>query len=758
MDPGSPSKAELLKLLDEANRRVEEEKIRAEEEKIRAEEEKIRADQANRRAEEEQARADGFAGQVQKTTFMEFLETCHYSISVPLAIQTDKSLTTKGSIPAPTGRFCPTSLEPWDFHAAQQSLFDKVYEFFHPSHRSALRLFPAIPIIEDRGHHACSRPLGSENDLQRHQYNEVEIPVEEIIEKLATIPEAKLEFSLGDGIMFENHLNTITEQPGGDEPLNTRVVKPDQNCIFRRVDEERQLIYVTEYKAGHKLTDAFLRAGLRPMNMYKEVVQRILIPNDLDEKLKYDAEQVTCASLVQTYDYMIKQGLEYSCLTNGRIKVMLRVPENNETTLQYCLLEPGRDAEPGDDRDGFRFPYTAIGCYLGLTLLALGSTPRNQTWRNSAQEKAHIWEVDFENVLQQIPTTERKAIPSSPPYEPPRYPLNDRSPYLLRNRKARPIFGPDTEITVAHNSDPSSSEDEVGDREPPSSPLQSIERRKRQRTSTTNKRPSGSAEQTNRQSHQYCTQKCLGGLFSRSPFDPNCPNNHLHKNYSKHGSHPISLQKLVSLMEKQVNEDPDCCRYLKIGGLHGSLFALSLQGYGYTFVGKGTPYNSKHEAGVYERLRPLQGNTVPVYLGDIYLRKSKYFLLDRTIIQMSLMAWGGKSLQDITPLTEKAGLEERVKQARADLLLYGVEHLDFEKRNLLWSEEVQGVMVIDFGRVKIHKSTKRKHATVLANFSPNPKRRKAQEPDTNTVVKTLQSEERLEPVVSQEEPESLEYL
>jgi hypothetical protein len=51
-------------------------------------------------------------------------------------------------------------------------------------------------------------------------------------------------------------------------------------------------------------------------------------------------------------------------------------------------------------------------------------------------------------------------------------------------------------------------------------------------------------------------------------------------------------------------------------GLHSSLFTITLDAYGYTFVGKGTEYTSNYEARIYQALRALQGYAVPVYLGD----------------------------------------------------------------------------------------------------------------------------------------------
>lgn len=85
------------------------------------------------------------------------------------------------------------------------------------------------------------------------------------------------------------------------------------------------------------------------------------------------------------------------------------------------------------------------------------------------------------------------------------------------------------------------------------------------------------------------------------------------------------------------------------------------------------------------------------------------------------MAWGGKCLSEASPLIEEHDLADRVKQAQKKLLSHGVAHLDFEEQNILWNEEVQGVMVIDFGRVKVIESLKRKADVVLVDM-PNARR------------------------------------
>lgn len=620
----SPSKEELLALLQQERERAQQERERADYERKRAEDAKQRAEQAEERN--------------RNTTFAEYLRACHRCITKPLTIQTNRSLTTKGSITSPVGRVCPTFLRPWDFRAAQQALFDEIYQLFHPNSEEPLRVFPPLLVIEDRGQQACIRPLASESDLARHQEAEVENPVKEVIDRLAGLPAAPCRLPLGEGIIFENHTNTVTEEAGQVQPVDKRTLRADQNCVYMRNGSERSLLYVIEYKAAHKLPDAYLRAGLRPMNMIQEVVQQITLPTDVNEKLLYDAKLLSCAAVTQPFKYMITKGLPYSVLTNGHIKVILHVTEEDPTTLYYCVLEPSKDVEAkSDDGYGFRYPYTAIGSHLVLTIMALQTSQRSQLWRNEAMRRLHRWEVDFEEAVRSIPESERRKSPPDSDWRAPRYPIDPRSPYLLRRRKV-PEFDPP--LTGNRDTPESSSESDTALPRIPSSPVP-VQRRKRQRTLNPQSGPKDSG-QSRPPNKDYCTQACLQGLAHKREFDPECPNLSFHQKHSSNGRHPLSRSDLVKLVSEQLNRDPDhCCRPMGKEGLHGSLFTITLDAYGYTFVGKGTEYTSNYEAGIYRALEALQGYAVPVYLGDIYLRQNIYYLPTRAIVHISLMSLRG---------------------------------------------------------------------------------------------------------------------
>lgn len=161
----------------------------------------------------------------------------------------------------------------------------------------------------------------------------------DVISHLLDIPQAHQLFALGNGIEFENHANTLSDN--SEEVLQRMQQRSriDQICVYRSLEDRRSLVFITEYKPPHKVSVEYLRAGLRPMNLWEEVVQRRTIPNNPGEKPNYNADRLTGALITQTFEYTIENGLEDSYATNGEAYVFLRVRENDPTTVYYYLAE-----------------------------------------------------------------------------------------------------------------------------------------------------------------------------------------------------------------------------------------------------------------------------------------------------------------------------------------------------------------------------------------------------------------------------------
>lgn len=235
----------------------------------------------------------------------------------------------------------------------------------------APQLFSSLAELEGLGR----RPLSSEQDLEIYERFAVEDHVHDVIEKLCEIPDARREFQLGSGIQFDNHTNVLDEdEDGQSEASNPQRPRPDQFCIHRVDGSTNSLLTTVEYKPPHKLSVESLRAGLRPMNFWQSGPADT-IPTDAAEKLRHNAERLAGSAIIQEYHVMIQEGLEYSYVTIGLARVLLRVPYDDPSTLYYCLCEPKLDANAGDGHS-LLGPNIDIGGVLCLCLMSFRSPPR----------------------------------------------------------------------------------------------------------------------------------------------------------------------------------------------------------------------------------------------------------------------------------------------------------------------------------------------------------------------------------------------
>ncbi|RMJ00578.1 hypothetical protein CDV36_015870, partial [Fusarium kuroshium] len=465
-DPNSME--ELRRLLREARQQAEEaergreqERQRAEEAERERQEEQQRAEEAERgrqeerdRAEKEQQRAEASEKQTQPTTLDEYIAACHSLVFSSFNIERNRKLTSKGPITNPRNKWCPTNLRPWpDFLRQQRITFGTLYDIF-PTHR---RIFENRSFLSGLGSRMAKRKITDEKVLEYFLHNSVEDPVRAIVDQLKEVEGVRSAFDLGSGIIFENHPHAISDvaeevvdrntaptppsTPGSRLDLNQ--LRPDQICIYRfdnAGSTRRTMIYISEYKPPHKLTAPHLRLGLRPMDIYKDVVNRTTIPTsvDPDARFQYHAERLTAAAITQTYHYMIEGGLEYGLLTTGEAIVFLKIDWREPETLLYHLAEPDAEVSAHPNHSHL---CTAVGQYLAFSLMALGPPGerrlRGQDERRQATEKLKTWMEDFETTLRSIPEDERHAPRSSPGYQPEAYEGVDRSPYLLRGKRRR---------------------------------------------------------------------------------------------------------------------------------------------------------------------------------------------------------------------------------------------------------------------------------------------------------------------------------
>ncbi|KAG0154617.1 hypothetical protein PDIDSM_185 [Penicillium digitatum] len=392
-----------LKQAEERRKQAEERRKQAEEREKQAEEIRNQEEERWKQEEERRKQAEERWKQAEErdrqTTFAELLRFCHSLLAPPLRVET-LSRSTTGNIPLPTGKFCPTRLALWtDCSSRQQKIYSSVCNYLQPTEEAPARLFTPLNALEYYARRFGLRPISSEQDLENYEQIAVEDHVRDIIAELCKIDAARDEFGLGDGIR-----STITptfsihkgSEANANQPSGIHNPRPDQSCIHRVNGNTDTLLTTVEYKPPHKLSVEALRVGLREMDLWKCMVRANKITTDHAEKLKYNAERLVCSAIVQQYHVMIQEGLEYSYVTNGVARILLRVPYDDPSTLYYFFCDPNSE-------QSLQEPNTSIARVLCLYLMAFHSPVRDQEWRNTVRSRLHLWTTSFDHARSQIP-------------------------------------------------------------------------------------------------------------------------------------------------------------------------------------------------------------------------------------------------------------------------------------------------------------------------------------------------------------------
>ncbi|CAG8134323.1 unnamed protein product, partial [Penicillium salamii] len=363
--------------------------------------------QESKRREQAEEREKKQTERNRRTTFAELLHFCHSLLSRPLKFETPSRSTT-GTIPLPTGKYCPTRLAPWTNCAArQQKIYSSVCDYLKPTEEGRAEFFTPLIALEEDGRRLGFRPISSEQGLENYERTAVEDHVRDIIAELCKIDAARDEFALGDGIWFDNHTNSFdphrARDTNADQPSDIRHPRPDQFCVHRVDGSTDTLLTSVEYKPPHKLPVEALRVGLREMDLWEYLVRSNKIPTDQAEKLRYSAERLVCSAIVQEYHVMIQEGLEYSYVTNGVARVLLRVPYDDPSTLYYFFCDPNSEHSLSE-------PNTSVARVLCLCLMAFHSPVRGHEWRNSARSQLPLWSTSFDHARSQIPEATMQQI------------------------------------------------------------------------------------------------------------------------------------------------------------------------------------------------------------------------------------------------------------------------------------------------------------------------------------------------------------
>ncbi|KAJ6437118.1 LOW QUALITY PROTEIN: Major facilitator superfamily domain, general substrate transporter [Purpureocillium lavendulum] len=476
------------------------------------------------------------------------------------------------------------------------------------------------------------KPISSELGLRDFERDVVENAVQKLVDGAYMDPLLRRSLGLQGTVTFESHTNLgATDDDPISEPMeqmslgrggagaaaSASAAKPvapkvrrrargkgnraDQFCIYRTSDGQNVPALAIEYKAPHKLSVHEVVTGLESeIRLERDVINQV--------GFAFTARALAAAVVTQLFSYMIGKGIQYGYVCTGQAFVFLHIPDD-PSNVYFSVCVPNLDVM---DDDETRLHRTAVAQVFAFILQTLRTRPPPESWHDEA-ERLDTWAVEYDDVLRNIPATERnRKEPRASPYKPQRWTDFKRSPIRTRSRCQRA----DANIGRPADDDedppsPTPNSARPGGKVAPSTGTGSRGGGKRGRR-LGDRREQSRATKPNVQSRPFCTQHCLLGLAYGGPMDENCPNvNH-------HGQGHIARVEFVRLIRGQLatdcGHDADCAP-LHRSGARGSLFKVRLSSHGYTLVAKGVESLDlgclQHENEVYDRLRPIQGKHVP---------------------------------------------------------------------------------------------------------------------------------------------------
>jgi hypothetical protein len=713
----------------ELRRQLEEER-HAREEETKAREEAERREEQERQAREEAERLQGEAElQLQPNTLLRLLDRCHHSLSQAIKVETDATLTTQGDAADPANRLYPKRIIPWlDFPQLQEQVWEK---FDRTAAFTERPLFPSDTQIDYVVTNIQNTPIYSEASLRNFERDTVDNFVEKVVNVLRDDEPLRREFGIQGRVTFYDRANpsetslknsleqmNIQDAQTPQRPANTRHRRgrgrergaaqsqkrdgttrrrnrrADQFCVHLVADERQIPVYAVEFKAPHKVTIPELVAGLHHMDLARDVI------GQEGDTFEFYATRLVAAVVTQIFSYMIDSGVRYGYICTGEAFVFLHIPEGDPTIVQYFLCIPNQDVQPDDE---LRLHRTAIGQVLAFTLQALAAETPPQEWHDMANDKLTTWEVEYLDVLKEIPETLRKD-PRSSNYRPSHW-KRDRK---VHNTRSRARCQPDSS-TPKHSSPEGSGSDQES--QSPSAAAASRSRlsrsrgNNRQSTKESERTRAGRDKKQNSRidghsTQPYCTMACIRGIANRESLDKKCPNWKLHGGQR----HSIGPQEFTRQLHRQLVRNRDLgFEQLHICGRTGYLMKATLLSRGYTVIIKATTVEKQHrlqaEVDNYHHLRCLQGQHIPVCLG-VFKPRIAYWYHGELMAQMMVLSWSGTRLQHVINYQNSSFFHQEREKALAALRSRGVIHGDSEWRNMLWDELGGRLVVIDLEDVK----------------------------------------------------------
>ena len=730
---------------EEAERRIEEERRGREEERRGREEAERRAEEERRGREEERRGREEAEKVINPQPLQPYLEASHLLV-LGINVVTDKKLTTRGDTTKPAGRLYPRRIIPWDdFQTLQEEIWNKISV---GTRFCSEPLFPSVGDFQSIENRLQARPITSEKDLEFFHQLTVEDAVLKLVQ--AAFDDVQLREHLGlDGyVTFESHTNGTTTSLDNtvghmtiDESIGTEPTTPpprrsrsdsqapakrrknvlaDRFCLYKKSEGIIVPALAIELKAPHKLTRDQVVAGLT-----EEIQPERDVINQDSAGFAAASKRLITAVITQLFSYMIDNDLQHGYVCTGETLVFLHIPED-PSIVYYSVCVPGLDVLEDDEN---RLHRTAAAQAFAFVLQAILAPPPEQTWYQRAKH-LNTWAVEFEDVLRDIPESDRKT-PKSYSYKGGHWKTDfKRSPIKTRSGKIHSGCRP------AKSDHPPQDNDEGEDEDGP--PPHSSSRRGRSKRAPTltditardakqSRRTGGTSGRAEQQMHKgthmkigvrpFCTQKCLSGLANGGPMDDECPN------MSDHQQQHITPSEFLDLIRAQMardrGRDADCIP-MYLAGSVGALFKIRLSSHGYTLVAKGVEKGHlgrlQHEEKVYDQLRSIQGRYIPVCVGIVNLVLPLYYR-GGVHTHLLFLSWAGRPLFTMSSQVDTDSIVAAVGAALGAIHDLRVLHCDAEPRNVLYDANSGNAMIVDFERAEIV------NREPLGHLSPNRKRK-----------------------------------
>lgn len=432
-------------------------------------------------------------------------------------------------------------------------------------------------------------------------------------------------------------------------------------------------------------------------------------------------------AIVQTFHYLLMSGLEYGYMMSGETITFLRLSEDGTTLFYYTALfsDFGQDESDVIDptADLATFSELAISQLCSLCLMALEAPPRPLRWAGMA-------------------TALLAQFPKLPPGFPSRLP----SPAVSAKTRRRDDrdhgdHGDDGLRRKSRSRSRGRSSSRGGGRamgegsarpgQPNTSmihgpsPLQQTGHVQLKFTFYDGypvSHPNALDPSTFKPILSHCTHACLRGLVRGEELDRHCPNVLIHEqawkvlaplSEAREPRHVLTNSDICEQVCEQLvyNTELDCQIYPDEGhgtGTIGSLFKITLTGYGYTFVAKGVQEfdvpRLRHEMRIYRKLTAEQGRLIPVNLGLIKLILPYLLPNFRIVTHMMLLSYAGEPLYSSRlqrrlrrTYGESVNLDVEERRTDRELRALGLfDHDLVSNGNAMWCEETHRVMRIDF--------------------------------------------------------------